>query len=42
MRKNIDKFKNYVIKLNFNNIFISYMVSGWKKGDDDFPSYCQE
>jgi hypothetical protein len=24
--KNIDKFKNYVIKLNFNNIFISYVV----------------
>ncbi len=26
-RKNIDKFKNCVIKLNFNNIFITYIMS---------------
>jgi len=25
--KNIDKFMNYVIKLSFNNIFITYMMS---------------
>lgn len=24
--KNIDKFKNCVIKLNFNNIFITYIM----------------
>jgi hypothetical protein len=24
--KNIDKFKNCVIKLNFNNIFITYVM----------------
>ncbi len=25
--KNIDKFENCVIKLNFNNIFITYIAS---------------
>ena len=27
VEKNIDKFKNYVIKGNFGNIFITYMIS---------------
>jgi len=26
VEKNIDKFKNCVIKLNFNNIFITYVM----------------
>jgi len=36
--KNIDKFKNYVIELNFNNIFISYVAfEGMiNEGIDDF------
>ena len=29
--KNIDKFNDYVIKLNFNNIFITYIVYGMKQ-----------
>jgi len=36
--KNIDKFNNCVIKLNFNNIFITYvMFEGMiNEGVDDF------